>query len=381
MRFGIDGTAAVTGGGITYLLNLLPALAEIDVENEYWVFLSSHQTQVDLSLPPHFHIKRVSFLKPAVVWRILWQQVILPVWLRRNRIDVLLAPADIAPLLAPCPTVLAIRNPNPYWGPPASTLSGRVRESFLRFLTSISSKHASCVFFVSDSSRHAVTRRLGLDLKKTVVIYHGLGEVFTKQNEYCSWPEKLGVRSPYILSVSAIRIHKDQATLIKAYSSLVRRIGIRHSLVLAGPVVDQPYYRKLQSMIEYEGLQERVQFLGEVTYVQLPNLYRHADLFVLPSLAETFGHPLVEAMESGVPIITTDLPVPREICQDAAWYFKPRNAPELAEKMQVLLENGAARFTLRQFGLARAKYFSWHRTAIATLAVLKRSARVFNNGT
>jgi len=378
MRFAIDGTAAVTGGGITYLLNLLPALAEVDAENEYWVFLSSRQTQVVLSLPSRFQVQKVGFPKPAVLWRVLWQQVVLPVWLRRNRIDVLLAPTDIAPLLAPCPTVLAIRNPNPYWGPPASTLPGRVREFFLRFLTSLSARHASCVFFVSDFSRQLIARWLGLDLKKTAVIYHGLGEGFTEHNERYSWPENLGVRFPYILCVSAIRIHKDQASLIKAYGSLVRRIGIRHSLVLVGAVVDRPYYEKLQRMIEDEGLQERVQFLGEVPYVQLPNLYRHADLFVLPSLAETFGHPLVEAMASGIPVVTTDLPVAREICQDAAWYFQPRNAPELAEKMQALLEDDAARLTLRRAGLARAKYFSWRQAALATLALLMTSTRGFN---
>lgn len=374
MRFAIDGTAAVTGGGITYLLNLLPALAEVDAENEYWVYLSNRQTQIIPNLPPYFHVRRIQFRKPVVLWRVLWQQLVLPVWLRRNHTDALLAPADIAPLLAPCPTILAIRNPNPYWGPRASTLAGRVRELFLRSLTALSAARASRIFFVSDFSRQLIARRIGLDLSKTAVIYHGLAEHFAKHDDSRPLPENLGVQPPYILCVSVVRIHKDQATLIKAYNLLVRRTGIRHSLVLAGAVVDRPYYEKLQHMVECEGLQGRVQFLGEVPYAQLPCLYRQADLFVLPSLAETFGHPLVEAMASDVPVVATDLPVMREICGGGACYFRPSDPQDLAQKMSLLLENPGLAKQIREAGIQRAQNFSWQKTALETARLLSEVA-------
>ena len=101
MRIVINAAGAVAGGSITYLLNLLPALADLRREHRYIVLLSRYQHRVQLELPDNFCLRKVGFPTPSVLWRLLWEQTVLPLWLARVRADVLYAPTDLASLLAP----------------------------------------------------------------------------------------------------------------------------------------------------------------------------------------------------------------------------------------------------------------------------------------
>ncbi|MBI4454642.1 MAG: glycosyltransferase family 4 protein [Acidobacteria bacterium] len=370
IRIAIDATSAVTGGGMTHLLNLLPALADIDQANTYWILLSSWQTGMELDLPSRFKVKRIHFPKPTKLCRLAWQQFVLPIFLARRGVDALLSPTDVAPLLGVIPTVLGIRNPNPYWGPEATTRLGRIRESVQPRLTRFSARKATRLFFVTEYSRQVISSKLGLPLNKSRVIYHGVSRAFSDGHAVSGSLQSFEGSHPYILCVSAVRVHKDYATLIRAFKDLVSRHSVSHHLVIAGPVVDPPYYQRLESMLGQEGVADRVHFIGELPYRAMPGLYRDAELFVLPSQAETFGHPLVEAMASGLPVITTDLPVSREICHDAASYFPPGDPRALADKMHLLLSDAGARDALAASGLKRALDFSWTKTAQQTLQLL-----------
>ncbi|MBI1923415.1 glycosyltransferase family 4 protein [Candidatus Poribacteria bacterium] len=377
MRIAIDATAVVTGGGVTYVLNFLPALANIDHHNEYWIFFTSQQVKQAMSnirLPANFHLSYLPFPAPARLFRMLWEQTWFPIWLRKHKIDVVLAPNDLGPLLAPCPYVLAIRNSNPYWGPSATTVLGRIREMVLRHLTMLSAKRAGAVFFISEFSRQLIAQRLGLNFAKTCVIYLGVAAQFFVDSSVSLPPVTAPVDYPYVLSVSPIRVHKDYITLIQAFGA-IHSIKRGLHLLIAGAITDRPYYEEVCRVIRSEQLEAYVHFLGEIPYINMPDLYRGAELFVLPSLAETFGHPLVEAMATGIPVIATDLPVTREICRNAAVFFQPGDVVGLGEIMQMLLEQEDLRIQLAQAGVLRAKSFSWEHTAQETLNLLQQVAR------
>jgi len=126
-------------------------------------------------------------------------------------------------------------------------------------------------------------------------------------------------------------------------------------------------------LVHDSNLQERVHLIGAVKHSTLPSIYKAAKLFVLPSLQETFGHPLIEAMASGLPIVASDIPVIREICQQAAVYFDPNDPDDLRAKMEEVLSNSRLREKLIQKGLERAKIFSWEKCAKQTLAVFKEA--------
>ena len=115
MKIVVNATAAVTGGSITYLLNIIPELAKLDEENEIILLISKYQKRLEVEFPSNVCLRYVKFPTPMVIWRVLWEQGILPFLLRKLKGDILFAPMDLAPLLTRSPVVLAIRNPNPYY--------------------------------------------------------------------------------------------------------------------------------------------------------------------------------------------------------------------------------------------------------------------------
>jgi glycosyltransferase involved in cell wall biosynthesis len=112
-------------------------------------------------------------------------------------------------------------------------------------------------------------------------------------------------------------------------------------------------------LVRQLGLNEEVVELGAIPYGALHHLYRACDVYVTPAYAETFAHPLVEAMASGLPVVASDIGVHREICGEAALYF-PRFYPEiLAERIGQVCESEAQRTTMREIGLLCSRDFSW----------------------
>lgn len=375
LRIAVNGTSAVTGGGVTYLLNLLPALAALGTAHEYVVLLGVHQRKLASELPANFRYRWITFGRPISARRKLWEQTALPLLLRSEKIDVLLAPADVAPLLAPCPVVLAVRNPNPYWGPRGSNWKAKLRDRLLRLVTRLSAGRAARVFFVSEHSRRSILPFLRSPVERTSVVYHGIGEEFCLERAAVVAARPI-VDGPYVVSVSAVRIHKNFETLLRAFAQLIREPGLSNlRLVVIGALIDPPYYEQLTSLVRELALERSVTFHGEMPYGELPAVYRAASLFVLPSLAETFGHPLVEAMASGVPVVVTDLEIMREMCEGAVSYFRPGDPQALFVAMRELLSNETLRRERIESGLRRARSFSWDRTARQTVELLESAAR------
>jgi glycosyltransferase involved in cell wall biosynthesis len=171
--------------------------------------------------------------------------------------------------------------------------------------------------------------------------------------------------------VGRLAPRKNLVRLVEAYRLVTERQPAP-PLVLAGG--DSDYGARLRQWARELRVEERLLFAGSPPDGLLPALYRGATFFVYPSLYEGFGLPVLEAMASGTPVVTADAGGTAEVAGEAALLANPESVEDLAEAMGMLLGDQALCRSYAARGLARAREFTWERTATETVAVYRRAA-------
>ena len=367
MKIAINTTSAVAGGGVTYLKNLLTYLSKINTNHQYLILTTLKGKEVFYFQHPNF--KFLSFRTPSKnsLLRILWEQLNVPFILKKEGVNVLFSPGNVCPLFTQIPNVIMIQNIEPF----SNLLSKKrgLRLRLLKLLTMLSIKKAQRVIFPSMRARNLIETS-GTFVKHAEVIYHGINkEIFhphTEEDMSYQCKKKYNL-DKFILYVSHIQRYKNFLELIKAFVLLKDKIGNDIQLVFAGGCFDEEYYRKMQDFIREHRYEDRIIFLGNVPYEELPFLYSACMIFVYPSTCESFGMTLVEAMACGAPILTSNIEPMTEICANAAIYFDPTNPAIIADVIFKTIMDKDVISTLKINLLKRSKIFSWENTAIRTL--------------
>lgn len=356
-RIFIDASMAATGGGVTYLVNLLPRLAALAPERRFRVLLRSPRIHASLPAAPNLEAE---LLPPArSVRRMLATQTRAPALAGRWQADVYLSVAELVPLRAPCPVIASFRNPNVFTSLEQGWYPYQVwRLGALKRFARLGARLSARVLFVSHDSAGWIGDAIGLPEEKRAVIHHGVdAERFPGRG-------RPPLPRPYVLSVSSVYRYKNFVRLIEAWTSLARRRPGIPDLAIVGDDRDPDYTRKMQAARAASGeLAERIHLVGSVPYGDVAAWYAGATLFVFPSYLETFGHPLLEAMASGVAVAAGDIPVSREVAGDAARYADPHDTKALADAMEDLLVDPELRRELALRGRRRVERFSWDRSA------------------
>lgn len=372
MRIAINATSAVAGGGITYIKNLLIHLSKQNNAHQYLIITTT--ANKDKFFFRHSNFKFLTFRIPSInkMVRLLWEQTYLPILLRKERVDVLFSPGNLCPFLVKCTNVLMIQNIEPF---NISLLGNRgfskiIRLRALRLLTALSIKKARNVIFPSVKALMDV-KRAGIRVDNAMVIYHGVNtELFrplAEDSDAIRNIKKKYSLDRFILYVSNIQRYKNFFELARAFILLKDHIEDDIQLVLAGICLDRTYCDEIKTFIRKEGYENRIIFLNEVPYKDLPYLYSACIAFIYPSICESFGMTLVEAMACGTPVIGSEAePVP-EICAEAAFYFNPSNPQNIAEVLLRTIQDKGVLATMKRNSLLRSKYFSWENTALNTL--------------
>jgi len=170
-----------------------------------------------------------------------------------------------------------------------------------------------------------------------------------------------------LLFVSHYNYYRNFETLIRALPLIRRELAPRPVRLFLtcklAPGTNPGAYRpeRAAALVRQLNLTDEVVELGSVPYSLLHHVYRSADVYVTPAYAESFAHPLVEAMSSGLPVVASDLPVHREICGDAGVYFERFSPQDLAQRILAIAGSSGLAGHLAQAGIVRASAFSWKR--------------------
>lgn len=302
--------------------------------------------------------------------------LVLP-WLRwRHRIDVLHTQYRL-PLWRTGPCVCTIHDvlveTHPQFFP-----RGFVREA--SFSGRLAARGSKVLFTVSEYSKREICRHYGPDPDRVKVTFNGVDRTrFHPGHQDEDLVRALGLTpGRYVLSVGRLEPRKNQQALIEAWSRMAGRSGQGPEdevpdLVLVGQT--DPNFPEVGEALKKASTQARVFQLSGLDDAQLPAVMRHARLFVYPAFAEGFGMPVLEAMASGVPVITSNTTSLPEVAGDAAWLVSPQKVDELEVALrQALAQSATQRQASVQASLARADRFSWEASARVLLAGLKEAA-------
>ena len=378
MRIAVDFSGSIAlkssvgGGGLTYLKNFSRILTRIDGSNEYFLIMERRLAERFDPITDNVKLVKMPFQSRNTVRRLLWQQLVLPILLRRIEIDILYSTVNIAPILSPCPIVLAFRIP------PRVLISGRknLRGALRYHLMHKSLGIAKCIIAVSKFAKREISQHFNIPEQKIYVVYHGVGDAFLDALDRSFPSNRVNPdvpEQPFILSVSNLHPHKNYANLIKAYKILRERYSCQHKLVIIGAATNKEYFKRLRNLIYELRLFNDIMFIPGMPNDKLPFWYSSADVYVLPSLHETFGMTILEAMACGTPVVASNISAIPEIGDKSALYFNPNDPEDIAVAIWKVISNPGLRGKMVELGKQRVANFSWENTVRKTLVVIQKA--------
>jgi glycosyltransferase involved in cell wall biosynthesis len=243
-------------------------------------------------------------------------------------------------------------------------------------------KRASQVVVISECVKKELEALYGVPAEKITVVYPAVDhEAFRPdipEERRTAIRRKYELGGEYIFSLGTLEPRKNFSRLVEAYARLPEGVQGRFFLVVGG---GSGWKNKdVFGMIRRLGLESRVRLLGYISEEDRAPLMHEAELFVLPSLYEGFGMPVLEAMACGTPVVTSARGALPEVGGEAVVYVDPLRPESIARGILSVLENPSTRHRLSGASIARAESFHWAASARVLADVFKRAAAVSNPG-
>lgn len=322
MLIGVDGSRAFTTqntGTENYSLNLIKALAEVDRENHYRVYLRETRDQrletrkLAKQFPKNFEFRPIHPTR-------LWTQIGLALETWRAPVDLLFVPAHTLPVLRNyrVKTVVTIHDLGVEYLPGYHQFP---QKYYLDLASKYAAYHADRLIAVSEATKRDLIERYGVKSPQIDVVYEGVDKEFFRPQTKAvvdKVKKKYKISGDYFLYVGTVQPRKNLMFLIDTFNTYVKSISVKSnkskynksnqqiSLIIAGKM-GWDYAKIAQKAAD------NIKFLGYVDRAGLPALYSGARAAVFPSLFEGFGLPILEALSSGCPVIASNIPVHREL--------------------------------------------------------------------
>jgi glycosyltransferase involved in cell wall biosynthesis len=369
MKIGIEGQRLFRKkkhGMDMVALELIKNLQELDHENEYFIFVKPDEDHSALKETSNFKIIELNGGPYPT-----WEQIALPKAAKKMGCDVLHCTSNTAPFFTSIPLITILHD------------IIYMESSYLKILTSSAStyqkfgnvyrklvvprvvKKSKKVITVSHFEKNRIGEFFGIKGDtKLDAIYNGVSQHFkpvTNKEELQRVKEKYNLPDKYFFFLGNTDPKKNTKGTLKAFSDFLLQTGSNHKLVMLD--YDKTELNKILVEINDTNLINHIVLTGYVINTDLPSIYSQCDVFLYPSLRESFGIPMLEAMSCKVPVITSNTSSMPEIAGDAALIINPFNPEEITQGLIEILNNEAYRKSLCEKGLERSKQFSWRNMA------------------
>ena len=251
----------------------------------------------------------------------------------------------------------------------------RANRAFLRVAMPLFVRRADAIIAVSQHTRRDLLEVYATPPQKVYVVVEGIDERFRPAGEadIRRVKERYSIRRPYLLMVGTLEPRKNHALAFRALARL-KAEGWPHCLVAVGG--GGWLFDAVQRQVESLQLSDDVIFAGHVADADLPALYSGADCFLMPSLYEGFGIPVLEAMACGAPVVCSKVSSLPEVAGEAARFIEPLTAEGLADAVRQVLSNPKMADKMLSDGMRQAGRYRWQRAADETVQVYRAAARL-----
>ncbi len=356
-----------------YTFHIVKALLEVDRVNEYVLYFDHRMPRAvtDNFEGANVSIRRLPFSRYSKLLPFAYSHLLLASWLTRDELDVFHATANVMPLSYNKPSVVTVHDlaiyEHPEWFPTqiAST----------RLLVPQTLKKATRIIAVSQTTKKDLRDLFGVSAKKISVVYEAADTALLNlKDKKTNIREAYDLPKKYLLYVGTVEPRKSLTSLIQGWQrlTLMRPAALKDAaLVIAGGVG-----YKGQDVLEllHTLNSPTIKYLGYIPHNHKVLLMKNATAFVFPTLYEGFGLPVLEAMQLGVPVISTNISSIPEVTGTAATLVRPEDIEEIARAMRDVLTKPSMAKKMAAAGKKQAKKFSWTKAARETLRAYRDAA-------
>lgn len=356
-------------GPSRYTTNLAQALLAQPSEHDFTLFLNEQVRVLPFTPARPVRVLRTRAPTSRTGIRVLWEHLLAPWHIGATRLDLVHSMLNVVPLAAPTRHVVTVHDLSFMRTPGAHPTH---RRWYLTAATWLSARRARAVLADSHATKDDVVALLGVNPDRVHVVYPGHEATFHPRpdDEVQAFRRNNTLGRPFVLFVGTLEPRKNVDVLVRAFG-VAAQGGFGGDLVVAGG--SGWATEGIDAALAESPVRDRIRRIGYVKQEDLPYWYCAADLVVYPSSYEGFGLPVLEAMASGTPVITSNRSSLPEVAGDAALTVDPRNVPKLATAMMAALASTERRAAMRERGLAQARRFDWTVAAERCLNVYQRA--------
>lgn len=334
-----------------YAFEVTENILKNDKENEYIIFLKNKPEKLTIFENDNWSIK---IIDKKYFW--------LDRGLRKQKLDVCLFFTPFMPFFVNFKKTIVVVHDLSYRYIKPEKLKEKIKNYIIFLIHKYSVNKANKVVAVSETTKKDIVNLFKIKEEKIKVIYNGVNEL----------PLEKEIHTPqnFFLFVGSIKPRKNILNLVKAFVEFKKEDKQGFKLVLSGNKGGK-YYEKLLSIIKENNLNKEVIFLGYVDDAQLSFIYKRAYALVYPSVIEGFGMTVLEAISQGTPVLISNIIVFKEVFKEVAIFFNEKDYVDISQKMIEISLNKDLRNDLSIKGLNFSKSFTWEKTALGFIKLLK----------